>query len=56
MTWFLSKLDEFLDWLDQPRVRIDCLPNRGYPADEITIDVFQGPFEVLDSPYPEDGC
>lgn len=56
MNWFLTKLDEFLDWLDRPRVRVDLLPNHGYPGDEVTIDVFHGPFQVLDSPYPDDGC
>jgi len=46
-----------MGWLNRPRARIDLIPaNRGYPADEVTIDVFRGPFEVLDSPYPEDGC
>lgn len=43
-------------WLNKPQVKVDLLPNKGYPGDEVTIDVFHGPFEVLDSPYPEDGC
>ena len=43
-------------WLNRPQVRVDLLPNRGYPGDEVTIEVFQGPFEVIESPYPDDGC